>query len=198
MSSGVISNTAIAVLNHLLEPASWARGRLAGYADSVVSLCAGRFALLFRISNTGHLASCSEDAVPAVTITVPTQALPGLLSAREKSLPADIRIEGSAELADALGFVLRNLRWDAEEDLSRMIGDIAARRAAMAAQSLGQTGARALDSLAGNLSERIDEGDAPVVGRVLHDGFAADVSTLRDAVARLDKRLKRLRDKHRS
>lgn len=191
MSSSALSNTAIAVLNHLLEPAPWARARLAGFANNIVSLRTGSFTILFRIRETGHAERCGDEAEPAVTITVPVQALPGMLSAGGKTLPADVRIEGSAELADAVGFVLRNLRWDAEEDLSRVIGDIPARRASLAARSLGRTGARAMDALAGNLAERLDEGDAPVVGRFAHDAFAAEVSALRDGVARLDKRLAR-------
>lgn len=191
MPSSALSNTALAVLNHLLQPAPWARERLAGYAGSIVSVRAGTFTILFRISESGHVVRCGDDAEPAVTIMVPLQSLPGLLSSGSKALPADVRIEGSADLADAVGFVLRNLRWDAEEDLSRVIGDIPARRATMVAQSFRRTGARALDSLAGNLSERLDEGDAPVVGRVIHDAFAAEVSALREAVARLDKRLER-------
>lgn len=42
----------------------------------------------------------------------------------------DIRISGNADLADALGFVLRKLRWDVQQEaLSRVVGDIAAHRA---------------------------------------------------------------------
>lgn len=186
-----LASAAIAALNHLLEPAPWARERLMAYAGSVVSLQAGTIVIMFTITETGRASGAADAPAPAVTIMVPLQSLPAMLSSGNKALPADVRIEGSAELADAVGFVLRNLRWEAEEDLSRVIGDIPARRVAMAVQSLRSTGARAIEALTGNMAERLGEDDAPVLARPAHDGFAVEVGALRDAVERLEKRVKR-------
>lgn len=191
MLTSPLSSAAVAVLNHLLDPAPWARERLTGYAGSNVCLRAGSNEILFCITETGQVSSAGDGLEPAVTITIPLQSLPGMLSSGSKALPANVRVEGSAELADAVGFVLRNLQWDVEEDLSRVIGDIPARRVTLAAQSLRSTGARAIEALTGNLSERLDEEGAPVLGRFAHDAFAEEVRVLRDAVARLDKRVER-------
>lgn len=191
MPVGPLSSAAIAALNHLLEPAPWARERLLGFAGDTVCLQAGTISITFMLTESGRLSSVDEEVAPAVTITVPLQSLPAMLSSGNKSLPADIRIEGSAELADAVGFVLRNLRWEAEEDLARVIGDIPAHRITMAAQSFRLTGARAIEALAGNIAERLGEEDAPVLARPCHDIFATEVRELRDAVARLDKRVER-------
>lgn len=162
-----------------------------GFAGDTVCLQAGTISITFMLTESGRLSSVDEEVAPAVTITVPLQSLPAMLSSGNKSLPADIRIEGSAELADAVGFVLRNLRWEAEEDLARVIGDIPAHRITMAAQSFRLTGARAIEALAGNIAERLGEEDAPVLARPCHDIFATEVRELRDAVARLDKRVER-------
>lgn len=192
MPSSAISATVIAVLNHLLEPAPWARERLAGYAGSIVSLHAAGTKILFSISDTGRASNADAELKPSVTITVPLQSLPGMLSPASKALPANVRVEGSADLADVLGFVLRNLHWEAEEDLSRVFGDIVARRITLTAQSLNNTGARAVEAWSGNLSEHLNEMDAPVLGRFVHATFAEEIRTLRDAVARLDKRIERM------
>jgi ubiquinone biosynthesis protein UbiJ len=37
--------------------------------------------------------------------------------------PPPVKIEGDVQLAAELGWLAENLRWDAEEDLSRLIGD---------------------------------------------------------------------------
>jgi hypothetical protein len=66
----------------------------------------------------------------------PTQQAPGdgqhrlpddaplIRADRSASLFSAATISGSADLAETLGFVFRNLRWDIEHDLSRVLGDI--------------------------------------------------------------------------
>jgi ubiquinone biosynthesis protein UbiJ len=51
-----------------------------------------------------------------------------------------IRIEGDVQLAAEVNWLIDHVRWDPEEDLSRLIGDAAA-------HTLAQTGKRAVDAL---------------------------------------------------
>jgi ubiquinone biosynthesis protein UbiJ len=75
----------------------------------------------------GCIAAPAPDAELEVSISLPAAAPLLALQGKDAVMRA-ARIEGSAEFAEALGFVIRNLRWDAEEDLSKMVGDIAAHR----------------------------------------------------------------------
>jgi ubiquinone biosynthesis protein UbiJ len=103
-----------------------------------------------------------------------------------------VRIEGNAELAEALGFVFRHLRWDAEEDLSRVFGDIAAQRMVDGGRRIAAEGRPSRARAGGSVTEYLTEEAPMLVPRKALPAFAADVVALRDAVARLDKRVARI------
>jgi ubiquinone biosynthesis protein UbiJ len=88
--------------------------------------------------------------------------------------------------------VVRNLRWDAEEDLSRVVGDILAHRLMNAARALKDGQARAWRALGENLSEYFAEEQEVLVNRANLGIFNDELRTLRDDIARLDKRTGRL------
>jgi ubiquinone biosynthesis protein UbiJ len=120
---------------------------------------------------------------------------PGLLlrmAAQDDNAWRDIVIDGDTALAGAVHHLWRHLRWDAEEDLSRVFGDIAAHRIADSARTLGQWARISGDNLARSFSEYVTE-ERPVVAatsEIAH--FAADVDRLRDDLARLEKRVAQL------
>ena len=102
------------------------------------------------------------------------------------------RIEGSAEFAEALGFVIRNLRWDAEEDLSAIVGDIAAHRIVKGTKEFAAWQQQAAQNFAENLAEYFTEEQPLIVREADISSFSSDIDRLRDDVARLEKRLQRL------
>ena len=102
------------------------------------------------------------------------------------------RISGPAEFAEAIGFVARNLEWDAEEDLSRFMGDIAAHRAVSTARAIFQWQKKAAINLAENLSEYLTEENRLLMKPAPIKPFIDEVDDLRDAIARLEKRVKKL------
>ena len=53
-----------------------------------------------------------------------------------------VRIDGEAEFANVLSTLLRNVRWDAAEDLSRVFGDVLAQRMVSGAQAVRTEAAR--------------------------------------------------------
>lgn len=182
------------VINHLLERAPWARERLVPYAGNTLCCRIAPFEVAFRIEADGCLsASRSEDADrPAdVTITVPLAQLPSALLGDADKLMAAVNLQGNAELADSIGFVFRNLEWDAEEDLARLLGDIPARRLAETARALRRAHERAVTSLGGNLGEYFAEEQSVLVTHGALDAFSDELRVLRDGLARLEKRVER-------
>jgi len=180
----------IAALNHLLQAAAWARSRLAPFANRGARLVLGPVTLRFTVSDEGY-ATASDDTPPAVNISLPLEALPGLVGLSD-SASGGVRLEGDAEFAEALGFVLRNLRWDAEEDLSRLIGDIAAHRVGEGVRSAARTHSRAWQGLRDNLVEYLVEDGEVLVTRTQLALHVAELVTLRDDLARCEKRIERL------
>jgi ubiquinone biosynthesis protein UbiJ len=142
---------ALAALNHLLAAAPWARERLAPFAGRRARLVLPPWRVEFRIGADGTLESLGDSSVE-VEIGLPAGAPFAALQGRE-AMMRGAQVSGSAEFAEALGFVLRHLDWDAEEDLSRLIGDIAAQRLAEALRSTLSARRQALQRAGENVME---------------------------------------------
>ena len=139
--------------NHLLAAAPWARDRLVPFAGKRARLVLGPLPLEFRIAPDGSFESLGTDA-PAVEIVLPASAPLALLQGQERgAMMRGAHITGAADFAEALGFVLRNLDWDAEEDLSRVVGDIAAHRLVKAAGFFATAKSESTRRLADNVAD---------------------------------------------
>lgn len=181
----------ISSLNHLLRQSSWATERLRAHAGAVVALQGGPLSIRYRIQNDGLTVPTDGTAAPTVTVTLPNDFPAKALVDRER-LFSTARLEGAVDVAETLAFVFRNLSWDAEGDLAQIIGDIPARRLSLAGQGMVAGLLRGGRNLVDNFAEySVEE-----AGMVLHAAdvakFSADVDTLRDDFARLEKRLARL------
>ena len=103
-----------------------------------------------------------------------------------------VHIEGDAEVAQTFSELLKHARPDLEEELSRVIGDVAAHQIGNAARSAFAFGRRAADTLAQNVAEYLTEEGRDLPSRVEADEFVAGVDKLRDDVARFEARLAQL------
>jgi ubiquinone biosynthesis accessory factor UbiJ len=103
-----------------------------------------------------------------------------------------IHIEGDAEVAQAFSELLEAAQPDLEEELSRLIGDIAAHQVGNAARTALGFGRRAIDTFTQNVAEFLTEESRDLPTRTEADEFFADVDKLRDDAARLEARLARL------
>ncbi len=189
----MISSLFLSATNHLLSQAGWARQRLQPHAGRTARLALSPLAEIdFAVANDGQLAEWSGEEEPEVALRLAVAELPRLLAEGLESAMRHVRIEGNAEFAEALGFVFRHLRWDAEEDLSRLFGDIAAHRLVEGGRKAVDEGRRSLERAGVNVAEYLTEESTLLVPRRALPAFADEVVALRDAVARLDKRVARL------
>jgi ubiquinone biosynthesis protein UbiJ len=137
------------------------------------------------------VATAAADAMPDVIIHI----TPGLLlrmAARDDTAWREVKIEGDTGFAAAVNHLANNLRWDAEEDLSRIFGDIVAHRMVQTGRTLDQWRAQTTDNLIRSFAEYWTE-EQPLIARALDVAqFNRDVDALRDDVARLEKRLETL------
>ena len=100
-----------------------------------------------------------------------------------------VHIEGDAEVAQAFSELLRHARPDLEEELSRVVGDVAAHQIGNFARSALAFGRRAANTFASNVAEYLQEEGRDLPTRVEADEFSAAVDKIRDDVDRLDARL---------
>jgi len=178
---------AVGVLNRMLARESWARERLAPFAGRTARFEAPPFALALKVAEGGEFAD-AQRADPVVTVGLDLAALPLALGDPQAAL-RNVSLKGDAEFAQALAFVLQNLRPEPEEELSRFIGDAAAQRIVgllrLSASHWRQLAERMLDSSAHYLVTE----NPMLVARAEVDEFNAAVASLRDDVARLEKRV---------
>lgn len=137
-------------------------------------------------------AKFDDDSQPDVTITAPLSAITTLALDGKATGMGAVRIVGNAELADTVSFVLRHLEWDAEADLATVVGDIAAHRIMNGLRRLAPLPKRAAASFAGNVRDYLVEEQPVLLSRAAIGQLDLDVHTLRDDIARLEKRLARI------
>ncbi|HYM47691.1 MAG TPA: sterol-binding protein, partial [Burkholderiaceae bacterium] len=101
----------------------------------------------------------------------------------------DVRLSGDAEFAQALAFVLQNLRPEPEEELSRFFGDAAAQRLVAFMRASASQWKQIAEHMLDNTAQYVVTENPMVVGRDDLAAFGEDVNRLRDAVARIEKRI---------
>ena len=186
-----------AFVNHLLAPAAWARESLAEHAGKVALIDVFPLRLALVVEADGTLRPAPHGAEPAVTIRLTHAAALQILAEGEKAWRT-AAVEGDTGFASAISKVAANLRWDVEEDLSRVFGDIAAQRLAGAGRAAAAWPKQAASSLAGNVAEYLTEEKHLLVTPLRAAEFVRDVDELRDAAERLDKRIERLQQQIRA
>ncbi len=192
--SRILSPAAASAVNHLLRGAAWARAELRAHAGKTArfELFPAGFAL--TVLETGEVSAAAADAVPAVTLRL-TPGLMLRLAARDESAWRDVDAAGDTDFAATINQLARNLRWDFEEDLSRVFGDIAAHRMAETGRVFLRWGSQSAEGLARSFTEYWTE-ERPLIAAARDLGeFNRDVDTLRDDVARLEKRIEILLDR---
>jgi ubiquinone biosynthesis accessory factor UbiJ len=100
-----------------------------------------------------------------------------------------VHIHGDAEIAQTFSELLKQARPDLEEELSRVIGDVAAHQVGNVARSALGFARRAADTFAQNVSEYLQEEGRDAPSRTESDEFIAGVDKLRDDVDRFEARL---------
>jgi ubiquinone biosynthesis protein UbiJ len=192
-------------INHVLAGEPWASAELAKHAGKAIALEMpfGRFAV--QITNSGLLeavrhADSTEisdgEAVPpirtALVLTISSQALSTLLSSsgpiRENAFKS-VTIAGDADLAQLLGRLAGQLRWEYEEDLSKIIGDAPAHFAVAQGKKIASAGKAAGRDLLENTVEYLSEEKKVLLNQRDFAIHKNQLMELRDSVERLDKRI---------
>jgi ubiquinone biosynthesis protein UbiJ len=185
---------ASAAINHLLAQEPWARLQLRLHAGKVACIDAGAVALRLRVTADGLVEAAPADAPARVTIRVKLSDLPLIAQNRERAF-SYVQIEGDAEFANAISSLSQSLRWEAEHDLDKVVGPIAAVRLVSGAKAAFAAAKNGHQKLAENVAEFLLDEKQLLVRPQSVTEFSADVVRLRDDVERAAKRLAKLEQK---
>ncbi len=184
------------LLNRLLSREPWARERLQRHAGKTVRFDVGGFRVSLCLQSDGLVQVSDPAIIPDVTLTLPASKLgklPGVLASSE---PDDIvellHIQGDAGLAHTVADLARTLRFDAEDELASVVGDVAAVRLTSGAQTLAHGVRRAGTRLSENISEYLIEESRQVLGRGVFDEWRNSVHAMETRLRTLEQRIERL------
>lgn len=200
-------------LNHLLAQNSWALPRLERFAGKTARLDIAPFSFAYTILENGTLRSTDAAGHADVICVISPALLPYCLlhatSAQDslladtKSRPDDVSAEsaetqlpligtcneGETELLREILFLSRNLRWDAAEDLSQIIGDIAAERIVQTIQVRRQQLRDTVLNLSQTAAEYLTEEHPLLASTQQAAAFMQQVNVLCEGMARLEQRI---------
>jgi ubiquinone biosynthesis protein UbiJ len=143
----------------------------------------------------GKLALLTGDDSAADAVI--SGSLPALLQLLKAAAPRGLakpaaQIRGDAEIADRYRELIALARPDPEEELSRWIGDLPARRVSQFASGALEWARRARHTAGMNIAEYLQEEGRDLVNRTELEEFLRGVDELRDTADRVGTRLGRL------
>jgi len=121
-----LQNRVVLFLNHVLMQEPQAQERLRRQKGKPVRLQWGEIELTLAATPAGLLERAAPDANPELRVTL-TQTSPlSIAQALVSGERPGVDIQGDVQLAAEVAWLVDNVRWDVEEDLSRFVGDAAA------------------------------------------------------------------------
>ncbi|MCH7831083.1 MAG: SCP2 sterol-binding domain-containing protein [Proteobacteria bacterium] len=187
----------VRLLNRNIQATTPARELCAELAETVVAVRVRDTALVayfIVLDDTLDLVAETERE-PNVVITGSLITLARMTGQSGEAAIRDgsLDLTGDAEIAQQFQRLLTFAKPDIEEELSRIVGDVAAHGLGEMARGIGRWGRAARSTMGANVREYLQEESRDVPSRYEVDKFAASVSTLRDDVDRLEARLNQLR-----
>ncbi len=147
-------------LNHVLMQESEAQDRLARIQGSVVTVQWRQVVMRLVATPAGLLDIASHDVPSDLTLTFSQESPFEIAQSALRGDKPEIRIEGDVKLAGEVNWLVDNIRWDVEEDLSRVIGDAPAHTLAgiarKASDALRKFVARGPRASSGNADSKAD------------------------------------------
>lgn len=139
-------NRLVLFLNHVLMSEPEAMARLARQKGQRIELIWNRMQLQLTPTPAGLLERGRFDGFD-LRLSVTEESPVTLASALAKGDKPRVRIEGDVQLAAEVNWLIDHVRWDAEEDLARLIGDAPA-------HTLAQAARKAMDALRSFVASR--------------------------------------------
>jgi ubiquinone biosynthesis accessory factor UbiJ len=134
-----IQQRVILLLNHVLQQEPEAIVRLKRQKGQVASIESAWIAMKLIVTPAGLLDLAPIDAKPDLSLKVVDTHPLSILQTLLKGEKPRMEISGDVMLAAEVNWLVDHVRWDVEEDLSRIVGDVPAHTLMRSLRGLGDT-----------------------------------------------------------
>lgn len=126
-----VQNRIVLLLNHVLMQEPEAQERVRRQQGKVARLVWGQFEMTLKATPAGLLErpmamGAAVSLTPDLVVRLTETALPELLATVSRREKPAVTIEGDVQLAAEVAWLVDHLRWDIEDDLARILGDVPA------------------------------------------------------------------------
>ena len=134
-----VQQRVVLALNHVLQQEPEAMARLARQKGQVAHINAAQLAIELIATPAGLLDIAPAGSKADLTLTVTDSNPLSLLQTSLKGEKPAIQVQGDVQLAAEVNWLVDHVRWDAEEDLSRILGDTPAHGLMQVLRQAGET-----------------------------------------------------------
>ncbi len=133
-----VQQRVVLFLNHVLMQEPEALARLVRQKGRIVRVQWRVYTMALVITPAGLFNLAPPAATPDLRLEVTETSPVALAQAALRGDKPGVRIDGDVQFAAEINWLVDHVRWDVEEDLSRLIGDVPAHTVAQAARRAAQ------------------------------------------------------------
>jgi ubiquinone biosynthesis accessory factor UbiJ len=149
-----IQRRLVLLFNHVLMQEPEAQARLARQAGRVLEARWRIFVMRLAATPAGLLDLAPGQAQPDLTLTLTEESPWELAQAALRGDKPPVRIAGDVQFAAEINWLVEHVRWDIEEDVSRIVGDAPA-------HAMGEAARRMLQALRQFVGRPAADANAP-------------------------------------
>lgn len=174
------------ILNHILSQNDWMSSRLKKFHNKTILIKISELEFYFKINDQGLLVLAEKKENADASISMSTKSFINQIISKKNK---DITIQGDIDLAKEVSEILKKIKWDAEEDLSKIIGDVAANRVGSMSGKFLKESKRAALSIAETFKEYWEEEKPLLAKKTRVQQFLTEIDTVNEDVERLEAKI---------
>jgi ubiquinone biosynthesis protein UbiJ len=192
MANLPVPSVVLRALNHLIEQERWAHELLLPREGQSISLALpiGDFQIVIQ---EGMFVNASDSTISSsVSLAINQEAIWTFLKEGKSGAMKFVKISGDIDFAADLNRLAADLKWEVEEDLSKLLGDAPARRVVLESQKMVHQTQLAMTDLKGGIRDYLVHEKNILVDSQQMNDFKSQLRLLRDQIDRAEKKVNQL------
>jgi len=178
-------------INHLIEQERWAHELLLPREGQSISIALpiGDFQIAIQ---EGMFVNGGNTNPSSVNLVITQEAIWTFLKEGKSGAMKFVKISGDIDFAADLNRLAADLKWEVEEDLSKLVGDAPARRVVLESQKMVHQTQLAMTDLKGGIRDYLVHEKNILVDSQQMNDFKSQLRLLRDQIDRAEKKVNQL------